>query len=82
MSWRKELRRGRLPAADSENVRGICSANSCSSSCRCCATGEEVAPEVHADIVEAVATPADPVLDAFEERLNAAEAKVDSLLGK
>ena len=46
------------------------------------ATGEEVAPEVHADIVEAVATPADPVLDAFEERLNAAEAKVDSLLGK
>ena len=46
------------------------------------ATGEEVTPEVQADIVEAVATPADPVLDAFEERLNAAEAKVDSLLGK
>ena len=46
------------------------------------ATGEEVTPEVQADIVEAVATPADPVLDAFEERLNAAEAKVDSILGK
>jgi len=42
----------------------------------------EVAPEVHAEIVEAVATPADPVLDAFEARLNAAEAKVDTLLGK
>jgi len=46
------------------------------------ATGEEVAPEVHAEIAQAVATPADPVLDAFEERLNAAEAKVDTLLGK
>jgi len=42
----------------------------------------EVAPEVHAEIAQAVATPADPVLDAFEARLNAAEAKVDTLLGK
>jgi len=46
------------------------------------ATGEEVAPEVHAEIVEAVATPADPVLDAIEARLDAAESKVDTLLGK
>jgi len=47
------------------------------------ATGvEQVAPEVVQQLVEAVATPADPVLDAFEERLNAAEAKVDTLLGK
>ena len=46
------------------------------------ATGEEVAPEVHAEIVEAVATPADPALDAIEARLNVAEAKVDTLLGK
>jgi hypothetical protein len=46
------------------------------------ATGEEVAPEVHAEIAEAIATPADPALDAIEERLNVAEAKVDTLLGK
>lgn len=47
------------------------------------ATGvEEVAPEVIQQIVEAVATPADPELDAIEARLNIAEAKVDSLLGK
>jgi len=46
------------------------------------ATGEEVAAEVHSDIVDAVATPADPVLDAIEARLNVAEAKVDTLLGK
>lgn len=46
------------------------------------ATGEEVAPEVHQQVVEAVATPADPALDAIEHRLNVAEAKVDSLLGK
>ena len=46
------------------------------------ATGEEVAPEVHADIVEAVSAPADPALDAIEARLNVAEAKVDGLLGK
>ena len=46
------------------------------------ATGEEVAPEVHADIAEAIATPADPALDAIEARLNVAESKVNSLLGK
>ena len=46
------------------------------------ATGEEVAPEVHDDIFAAIATPADPTLDAIEQRLNVAEAKVDSLLGK
>jgi hypothetical protein len=47
------------------------------------ATGvEEVAPEVTQQIVEAVAMPADPALDAIEVRLNIAEAKVDSLLGK
>ena len=46
------------------------------------ATGEEVAPEVHDDIAAAIATPADPALDAIEQRLNVAEAKVDGLLGK
>ena len=46
------------------------------------ATGEEVAPEVVQQVVEAVAVPADPALDAIEARLNVAEAKVDSLLGK
>ena len=46
------------------------------------ATGEEVAPEVHAEIVEAIATPSDPALDAIEARLNVAETKVDNLLGK
>ena len=46
------------------------------------ATGEAVAPEVHDDIFAAIATPADPALDAIEQRLNVAEAKVDSLLGK
>jgi hypothetical protein len=46
------------------------------------ATGEEVTSEVHQQVVEAVATPADPALDAIEHRLNVAEAKVDSLLGK
>ena len=45
-------------------------------------TGEEVAPEVVQQIAEAVAVPADPALDAIEARLNVAEAKVDSLLGK
>jgi hypothetical protein len=45
-------------------------------------TGEEVAPEVVQQIVEAVAVPADPALDVIEARLNVAEAKVDSLLGK
>jgi large subunit ribosomal protein L17 len=42
----------------------------------------EVAPEVVQQVVEAVAVPADPALDAIEERLNVAEAKVDTLLGK
>ena len=46
------------------------------------ATGEEVALEVQKQIVEAVAVPADPALDAIEARLDIAEAKVDSLLGK
>jgi len=46
------------------------------------ATGEEVAPEVVQQVVEAVAVPADPALDAIEERLNVAESKVDTLLGK
>jgi len=47
------------------------------------ATGvETVSPEVTQQIVEAVSSPADPALDAIEARLNIAEAKVDSLLGK
>jgi hypothetical protein len=46
------------------------------------ATGEEIAPEVQQQVAEAVAAPADPALDAIEARLNIAEAKVDSLLGK
>jgi hypothetical protein len=46
------------------------------------ATGEAVSPEVQQQVVEAVATPSDPALDAIEARLNVAEAKVDSLLGK
>jgi len=46
------------------------------------ATGEVVAPEVHAEIAAAVAAKADPALDAIEERLNVAESKVNSLLGK
>ena len=46
------------------------------------ATGEEVAPEVQQQVVEAISTPADPELDAIEHRLNIAEAKVDTLLGK
>jgi hypothetical protein len=46
------------------------------------ATGEEVAPEVVQQVVEAVAVPADPALDAIEARLNVAESKVDTLLGK
>ena len=46
------------------------------------ATGEAVTPEVQQQVADAVATPADPALDAIEARLNVAEAKVDSLLGK
>lgn len=45
-------------------------------------TTDTIAPAVQAQIAEAVATPADPVLDAIEVRLNAIEPKVDSLLGK
>ena len=46
------------------------------------ATGEAVTPEVQQQVADAVATPADPALDAIEARLNVAEGKVDSLLGK
>ena len=46
------------------------------------ATGEEVTSKVHQQVIEAVAAPADPALDAIEARLNVAESKVDSLLGK
>jgi hypothetical protein len=47
------------------------------------ATGvEQVAPEVVQQVVEAVAIPSNSALDAIEARLEAAEAKVDTLLGK
>ena len=46
------------------------------------ATGEAVSPEVHQQVVDAIAAPADTALDVIETRLNTAEAKVDSLLGK
>ena len=46
------------------------------------AIGDEVSDEVHQQITDAVITPADPALDAIEARLEVAEAKVDSLLGK
>jgi tetrahydromethanopterin S-methyltransferase subunit G len=46
------------------------------------ATGVAVDSEVHQQIFEAVSAPADPALDDIEHRLNVAEAKVDSLLGK
>jgi hypothetical protein len=46
------------------------------------ATGEAVSSEVHQQIFEAVSTPSDSALDDIEHRLNVAEAKVDSLLGK
>ena len=46
------------------------------------ATGAEVVPEVVQQIAAAIAVPADPALDAIEARLDIAEAKVDSLLGK
>ena len=47
------------------------------------ATGVDiVADATHEEIAAAIATPADPALDAIEARLNIAEAKVDSLLGK
>jgi hypothetical protein len=46
------------------------------------ATGEAVSSEVHQQIFEAVSAPSDSALDDIEHRLNVAEAKVDSLLGK
>jgi tetrahydromethanopterin S-methyltransferase subunit G len=46
------------------------------------ATGAAVDSEVHQQIFEAVSAPADSALDDIEHRLNVAEAKVDSLLGK
>jgi hypothetical protein len=47
------------------------------------ATGnDEVSSEIKQEIVDAVATAADPELDAVEGRLEVVEAKVDSLLGK
>lgn len=47
------------------------------------ATGvDAVASEVVQQIADAVATPADPALDAVEARLNAVDSKLDSLLGK
>ena len=47
------------------------------------ATGvEQITPETQQQVAEAVATPSDPALDVIEARLNVAEAKVDSLLGK
>lgn len=46
------------------------------------ATGESVTADVMQQVAEAVSTPADPALDAIEERLNTVETKVDSLLGK
>jgi hypothetical protein len=46
------------------------------------AIGEDVDNEIHQQIVEAITSPSDPALDAIEARLVAAEAKVDSLLGK
>ena len=47
------------------------------------ATGvEQITPETQQQVAEAVATSSDPALDVIEARLNVAEAKVDSLLGK
>ena len=43
---------------------------------------EEVAPKVLATVAEAIAEPVDPKLDDIEHRLDHAEQKVDSLLGK
>jgi len=45
-------------------------------------TGEEITEEVKAQIIDAITSDSDPVLDAIEARLNVAEAKVDTLLGK
>jgi len=46
------------------------------------ATGEEVTPEIIKQVEDAVSIPADPKLDDIEHRLDQAEQKVDSLLGK
>ena len=46
------------------------------------ATGEKVTPEIKEELAVAVAAPADPVLDFIEARLEIAETKVDTLLGK
>jgi IS5 family transposase len=47
------------------------------------ATGvDRVSVEVQQQVADAIAVPSDPALDAIEARLNVAEAKVDSLLGK
>jgi tetrahydromethanopterin S-methyltransferase subunit G len=46
------------------------------------ATGEEVHPGVHQQIEDAISAPANPALDDIEHRLDAVEAKVESLLGK
>ena len=46
------------------------------------ATGADITPEVQQQVIDAVSALADPALDAIEARLAAAEAKVDSLLGK
>ena len=43
---------------------------------------EEVSPKVLATVAEAIAEPVDPKLDDIEHRLDQAEQKVDSLLGK
>jgi hypothetical protein len=45
-------------------------------------TGEAVTLEVHEEIATAILATTDPVLDDIENRLNVAESKVDSLLGK
>jgi hypothetical protein len=46
------------------------------------ATGDEIAEKVYNNIVEAIAAPADPALDALESRLGNIEQKIDTLLGK
>ena len=43
---------------------------------------DTVAPEIVQQVADAVAVPADPALNAIETRLDIAEAKIDSLLGK
>jgi hypothetical protein len=46
------------------------------------ATGTDITPEAQQQVIQAVSAPSDTALDAIEARLAAAEAKVDSLLGK